>query len=158
MKQSKSESFDEREQSITITVPPLGISVFRCTPLSVKDEKVKRTTKKQAAAPEKRKTKAKKVSLKALEENRAKKKEEVEEKVVVNEMEKALAKKAVFEQTLSEQTQGIRIEKKKAEKATKKIEDIAEDLKRQTNIIEIKTETSKEEVEKKKSKRGKSKK
>ena len=73
-------------------------------------------------------------------------------------MEKALAKKAVFEQTLSEQTQGIRIEKKKAEKATKKIEDIAEDLKRQTNIIEIKTETSKEEVEKKKSKRGKSKK
>lgn len=156
LKQSKAENFDEREQSISITVPPLGISVFRCTPLSAKDEKAKRTTKKKAAAPEKRKTKAKKVSLKAMEEKKAKK-EEVTPKVVVNEMEKALAKKAVFEQTLTEQTKGVHAEKEKEEKPTKKIDTIAEDLKKQTNIIEIKTETPKKGVQKQDSKRGKSK-
>lgn len=34
VKQSKAEEWDEREQSISITVPPLGISVFRCTPFA----------------------------------------------------------------------------------------------------------------------------
>ena len=91
-----------------------------------------------------------------MEEKKAKK-EEVTPKVVVNEMEKALAKKAVFEQTLSEQTKCVHAEKEKEEKSTKKIDTIAEDLKKQTNIIEIKTETPKKGVQKQDSKKGKSK-
>lgn len=43
VKQSKAEVCDEREQSISIVVPPLGISVFRCTPLI----ETPKTTKKK---------------------------------------------------------------------------------------------------------------
>ena len=69
VKQSKPVEWDEREQSISITVPPLGISVFRCTPFDSR-ELPKQTSMasvrkvgKRPAKPEERKTKAKKVSL-----------------------------------------------------------------------------------------------
>ena len=34
LKQSKAEECDGRDDSIKITVPPLGISIFKCTPLA----------------------------------------------------------------------------------------------------------------------------
>ena len=85
LKQSKAEEWDEREQSISITVPPLGITVFRCTPLAEKKPKKETTTskaskgknktsitmEKRKAKPEERKTKAKKVSLKETQEKKA---------------------------------------------------------------------------------------
>ena len=87
VKQSKADECDEREQSITITVPPLGISVFRCTPFqeektapksTVKQSKTsagttRRTTKKKPAKPEERKTHAKKVTTQQIERSKAKK-------------------------------------------------------------------------------------
>lgn len=85
LKQSKAEEFDERKQSIRITVPPLGITVFRCTPItgekkvaskgkeSIKTEKTVAKPKKKPAKPEERKTKAKKVSLKDIEKKTDKK-------------------------------------------------------------------------------------
>ena len=33
MKQSRAEEWDGKENSIKITVPPLGVSIFKCTPL-----------------------------------------------------------------------------------------------------------------------------
>lgn len=54
VKQSKPEEWDEREQSIRITIPPLGIAIFQCTPAE---------EKKAAAKPQARKTRAKKVSV-----------------------------------------------------------------------------------------------
>ena len=111
LKQSKAEEYDERPNSISITVPPLGITVFRCTPLGEDTKKAKKpgVTKKAAvktkteddtpkkrtrkppktteipktakdakamekkpAKPEERKTRAKKVSLKELEEKNRK--------------------------------------------------------------------------------------
>lgn len=48
LKQSKAVEVDERENSISITVPPLGICVFTCTPavIQIKEEKVKEENKK----------------------------------------------------------------------------------------------------------------
>ncbi|SFR69045.1 1,4-alpha-glucan branching enzyme [Anaeromicropila populeti] len=42
LKQSKSIAWDGREESIKIVVPPLGISVFTCTPLVKEEEKAKK--------------------------------------------------------------------------------------------------------------------
>lgn len=60
LKQSKEDECDERENSIRITIPPLGIAVFTCTPsieekktrnkktqIKVSEEKAKSTTKKK---------------------------------------------------------------------------------------------------------------
>lgn len=44
MKQSKGEEWDEREHSISITVPPLGIAVFTCTPTKNIDKKITNQT------------------------------------------------------------------------------------------------------------------
>ena len=50
LKQSKAEEWDEREQSISITVPPLGICVFTCAPAGKEAEKstAKKTAIKKA--------------------------------------------------------------------------------------------------------------
>ena len=49
-KASKKEEWDAREHSISITLPPLGICVFQCTP--VKEEPKKETGKKAAGKKE----------------------------------------------------------------------------------------------------------
>lgn len=48
LKQSKEEEMDERDHSISITVPPLGITVFTCTPV-IEKKTVKKTTTRTAA-------------------------------------------------------------------------------------------------------------
>lgn len=58
LKQAKAEEWDEREQSISITVPPLGICVFTCAPAG--KEPGKATAKKTAA----KKTTVKKAPVK----------------------------------------------------------------------------------------------
>ena len=50
VKASKKEEWDAREHSISITLPPLGICVFQCTP--VKEEPKKETGKKAAGKKE----------------------------------------------------------------------------------------------------------
>ena len=50
VKASKKEEWDAREHSISITLPPLGICVFQCTP--VKEETKKETGKKAAGKKE----------------------------------------------------------------------------------------------------------
>lgn len=141
LKQSKQDAFDEREDSISITVPPLGISVFRCTPYSAESEKRKSGTtkvKKRPAAPDKRKTKAKKVKLKEIEskEQKTVKNEDKSFSKKIDEMEKQLAQKALREESLLDNTIVVTKEedKKKTVSGTKKI---PEDLKNTTNIIEI---------------------
>ena len=56
VKPSKEDECDERENSIRITVPPLGISIFRCTP-----EKLKKPGRGKKAAAEKKKPEKKTV-------------------------------------------------------------------------------------------------
>lgn len=46
LKQSKEVPWDDRDNSISITVPPLGISVFTCTPLVKTPSKKKKAVKK----------------------------------------------------------------------------------------------------------------
>lgn len=60
LKQSKAEEWDDRENSISITVPPLGISVFTCKPVvEVKKQPAKKAgTAKQTAADKKTKSPA----------------------------------------------------------------------------------------------------
>ncbi|MCD7818336.1 MAG: 1,4-alpha-glucan branching protein GlgB [Lachnospiraceae bacterium] len=60
VKTSKKESCDDREQSIEIQVPPMGIAIFRCT----KEDAAKQTVKKTTAASRTTKT-AKSASSKA---------------------------------------------------------------------------------------------
>lgn len=77
LKQSKTEEWDEREDSILIIVPPLGISVFNCVPLSKIEEEaaVKKNPVKKSAV---RKTAVKKASVKKTE---AVKKSETSKKI-----------------------------------------------------------------------------
>ena len=67
LKQSKKDECDDREDSIVITVPPMGMSVFTCTHL----EPAKKTAKKESS----KKETAKKASAKktAVKEESAKK-------------------------------------------------------------------------------------
>lgn len=66
LKQSKAEEWDEREQSISITVPPLGICVFTCAPLGKEAGKTaaKKTTARKTTV---KKAPAKKASVKKTE-------------------------------------------------------------------------------------------
>lgn len=133
IKPSKAEEWDEREQSIRITVPPLGIAVFQCIP-----EEKKKPEKKVAAKQGARKTKAKKVSLKAAEETKAATKKKVTKKEDVAEITEK--KKTEPMETVAE----IKKEPEKAEKKeTTKAEPVKEEKKETT-----KTEATKEEKKK----------
>lgn len=142
LKQSKNEEWDERENSISITVPPLGISVFTCTPASETAKKTtKKTTTKKAAE---KKTTAKKTTVKkvtsaaetkpvetaekAAEEKKIKASEKPEEKKATSsakkpeeKKEKAPAKKA--EEMKTETSAKKAEEKKTAAPAAKKAEE-----------------------------------
>ena len=75
VKQSKKEEFDEREHSITITVPPLGISVFQCTP--VLEAALEKTTEtKESKSASSKASEKKDAEVKASEEKVAEKKSE----------------------------------------------------------------------------------
>ena len=160
VKQSKAVEWDEREQSISITVPPFGIAVFRCTPLLDKKETPKTTIKKKTtgrtetkteekkpakrpAKPEERKTKAKKVSLKQVEEKKAKKDKQIAEKEQtesVNQVEKELAKKAVAkkeEKTVLDNTKTQPKEKQPAKQENDLLKENTEKQKVPNGIIEI---------------------
>lgn len=137
LKQSKAEEWDEREQSISITVPPLGISVFRCTPLLEEKKTAKKTTRKttkatdasdktattktekKKAKPEERKTRAKKVSLKETEEKKAEKEAVKAEKEAL-EAAKTEKKKAKPEErkTRAKKVSLKEVEERKAKKGT----------------------------------------
>ena len=65
LKQAKKEESHEREYSISIKVPPMGISIFSCTPVNDKQESDKRKIKSNAKAKERAVEKAKPVEKKA---------------------------------------------------------------------------------------------
>lgn len=50
LKQSKKDECDDREDSITITVPPMGMAVFTCTHMEPAKKPVKKTAAKKTAA------------------------------------------------------------------------------------------------------------
>lgn len=129
VKPSKAEEWDEREQSIRITVPPLGIAVFQCIP-----EEKKKPEKKAAAKQGARKTKAKKVSLKAAEEKKA-------EKVSVVKEEKIQDTKEVK----AEETKATN--KKKEKKSEDAVDTTAKKkIERMDTIVEKKKEPAKAEM------------
>ncbi|MDE7422739.1 MAG: 1,4-alpha-glucan branching protein GlgB [Lachnospiraceae bacterium] len=136
VKPSKAEEWDEREQSIRITVPPLGIAVFQCIP-----EEKKKTEKKVAAKQETRKTKAKKVSLKAAEEKKnnkeaaVQKEKAAEDKVLKAEETKKITKKKAENTVETEE---------KADKEPDKAEAVVKN--KEEAIVELKKEPAKEEV------------
>ena len=63
-KTSRAEECDEREESIRLTVPALGVTVFSCTPeekkTAAKKRTVKKTVVKKTAVPEKKASAGKK--------------------------------------------------------------------------------------------------
>ena len=137
VKQSKAEEWDEREQSIRITVPPLGIAVFQCTPAVEK-----KPTKKSPAKPENRKTKAKKVSLKEVEEK--KKAKEVKEKAVETKTEAVKEEKAVEAKVETVKEEKVVEVKPETVKEEKTVEAKPETVK-EKKTVEVKPETVKEE-------------
>ena len=48
VKASKKEEWDAREHSISITLPPLGVCVFQCTPVKEEPKKEKKEKEKEA--------------------------------------------------------------------------------------------------------------
>ena len=64
VKTSRAEECDERENSIKITVPALGVTVFSCSPeekkAAAKKRTVKKTVVKKTAVPEKKASAGKK--------------------------------------------------------------------------------------------------
>ena len=129
MKQSKAEEWDEREQSISITVPPLGITVFRCTPLIEKKATQKKTTTKKAGAKKTAKVVEKETVSKKKEAETVKaqeiakeaegvttKEKEVEQKVEVKEA-KGTTKATDANKTVeTKETKEIKADKKTEEK------------------------------------------
>ncbi len=103
MKQSKAEEADERENSITITVPPMGMSVFSCTPVTAPKKSGKaaknedKNTKSEKRAGHRAKTeKQPKEKVAKLKNAAAKISEKVSEKAVqVAETVKTAAEKPV---------------------------------------------------------------
>ena len=144
VRQSKSEEWDEREQSIRITVPPLGIAIFQCTPAEKK-----KPEKKVAAKQGNRKTKAKKVSLKTAEEKKinkeivAKEEKTDDTKTLKAEVKKTTSKKKEAKAANSAE------EKKEPVKAETMAKEKEIEAKAETNVKEkkepTKTEVIKEE-------------
>jgi len=102
VKQSKKEEFDEREHSITITVPPLGISVFQCTPvLEAASEKTTETKTKESKSASSKASEKKDAEVKASEEKVAEKKLE-EKKLEEKATEKKPEEKKASEEKATE--------------------------------------------------------
>lgn len=68
LKQSKKETWENREDSIRITVPPLGVAVFSVTALEQKEEPAKKTETTKRTTTAAKKPAAKKTAKKAEEE------------------------------------------------------------------------------------------
>ena len=97
VKTSKKEACDDRENSIQVLIPPMGISIYKCTRVEEKPETKKTAAKKTTAKAAEKKTAAKKTTAKAAEKKTAAKKttaKAAEKKAAVKETAKAPAKPA----------------------------------------------------------------
>ena len=97
VKPSKEDECDERKNSIRITVPPLGISIFRCTPEKLKKKKqAKKTAAGKKAVPEntkKAETKEAGQDKKGAVKISVMKKEKTPTKVIRKQVEKFASKR-----------------------------------------------------------------
>ena len=123
---SKEVNWNGRDESITITVPPMGVAIFTCTPTEkpVKKEKVKKETgKKEKAKKGKKKEENKKVEVVA---------EAIEPILVVAEetVAEVSAKETVVEET-------PKAEPKKRGRKPKKVEVAAEAIEPVSEAVEV---------------------
>ncbi len=145
---SKDVNWNDREESITITVPPLGVAIFTCTPVEkpvkkavTKKETVKKTTKKAAAKEEVVETTA---EVPAEPKKRGRKpKKAVETPVEAVEEVVAEAPVEAVEEAKAEPKKRGRKPKKAAETP---VEEVKEEVVVEAPVVETPVETVVEEV------------